>query len=356
MKSKIKFLLIIVTLFNCNSPKEKDKQDVESASNIYSEGITVAVDVVKSVDFKKQIISNGTIEALQKTELRFKTSERIASIKVRNGQRVSKGQTIAILDNAVFSNQLNKAQIEVEKAKSKLQEEKINYGIGSSTDESIDATILKNLKIKSSLFEAQNALENAQILYNQTIIKAPFSGIIASVETRTGDFITSSDVFCTLINPKNLEVVFNVLENELQFLSKSQEVSIIPFADTSKKYFGSITEINPLVDENGLIQVNAKIKSNDNSLFDGMNVRVSTSKAMENAIVVPKEALVLRSNREVVFTYQNGLAKWNYVKILDENSDNYALKEAVKIGDTIIISGNMNLAHDARVKLNNANN
>ena len=43
-------------------------------------------------------------------------------------------------------------------------------------------------------------------------------------------------------------------------------------------------------------------------------------------------------------------------KILDENSNSYALKEGVKIGDTIIVSGNMNLAHDARVKLNNANN
>ena len=314
MKSKIKFLFIFTLFFNCNPPKEKDKQDLESVSNTYSEGITVSVNVVKSIPFKKQIISNGNIEALQKTELRFKTSERISSIKVKNGQKVNKGQTLAILDNAMLSNQMRKAKIEVDKAKSKLQEEKINYGVGKSNDESIDATILKNLKIKSGLFEAENALENAQLLYNQTIIKAPFTGIVASVETKTGDFITSSDVFCTLINSKNLEVVFNVLENELQFLSKGQEISIIPFADTSKKYLGNITEINPLVDENGLIQVKAKIKDNDNSLFDGMNVKVTTNKAMEDVIVIPKEALVLRSNREVVFTYQNGLAKWNYIK------------------------------------------
>ncbi|ARV10140.1 hypothetical protein BTO05_11010 [Winogradskyella sp. PC-19] len=356
MKSKIKFLFIFTLFFNCNPPKEKDKQDLESVSNTYSEGITVSVNVVKSIPFKKQIISNGNIEALQKTELRFKTSERISSIKVKNGQKVNKGQTLAILDNAMLSNQMRKAKIEVDKAKSKLQEEKINYGVGKSNDESIDATILKNLKIKSGLFEAENALENAQLLYSQTIIRAPFSGIIASIETKTGDFITSSDVFCTLINSKNLEVVFNVLENELQFLSKSQEVSIIPFADTANKYVGSITEINPLVDENGLIQVKAKIKGSDNSLFDGTNVKVTSSKSIDDVIVIPKEALVLRSNREVVFTYQDGVAKWNYVKILDENSNSYALREGVKIGDTIIVSGNMNLAHDARVKLNNANN
>lgn len=357
MKSKIKFLLAFVVFFNCNSPKEKDKdkQDIEPTSNTYSEGINVSIDVIKFMPFKKQIISNGNIEALQKTELRFKTSERITSIKVKNGQIVNTGQTLAILDNAMLSNQVRKAKIDVDKAKSKLQEEKINYGVGKTADASIDANILKNIKIKSGLFEAENALENAQLLYDQTIIKAPFSGVVASVETKTGDFITSSDVFCTLINSKNLEVVFFVLENELQFLSKSQEVSIIPFADTAKKYVGNITEINPLVDENGLIQVKAKIKYNDNSLFDGMNVKVTTSKAMKDVIVVPKEALVLRSNREVVFTYQNGLAKWNYVKILDENSDSYALKEGVKVGDTIIVSGNMNLAHDARVTINSGN-
>ena len=57
-------------------------------------------------------------------------------------------------------------------------------------------------------------------------------------------------------------------------------------------------------------------------------------------------------NREVVFTYNNQLAKWNYVTIAYENSNTYAISEGIKTGDSVIFKGNLNLAHDAKVILN----
>ena len=122
-----------------------------------------------------------------------------------------------------------------------------------------------------------------------------------------------------------------------------------PFVDKSKKYSGYISEINPLVDQNGLIKIKAKINHPNRFLFDGMHVKVLINQPVRDLIVIPKEALVLRSNREVVFTLKNGAAKWNYVELADENSDSYAIKEGLSLGDTIILSGNMNLSHDAKV-------
>ena len=142
---------------------------------------------------------------------------------------------------------------------------------------------------------------------------------------------------------------FSVLENELSFVKKNLAVTITSFVDKSKNYMGVVSEINPMVDENGLIQVKAKVNIPDNTLFDGMNVKVIINQPIHDVIVIPKEALVLRSNKEVVFTVKEGLAKWNYVEVLDENSSSYALKKGLKLGDTIIVSGNMNLSHDARV-------
>jgi len=354
---KFFYCVLFLLVYNCNNKNsEESSQDIAS-NKIGSQGVSIATKVIEPIDFKKEIIANGIIEALQKSEIRFKTNERIASIRVKNGQKVNKGQALAVLDNAVLANQLNKAKIDLDKAKNKLQEEKINYGVGSESNETINATVLKNLKIKSGVYEAENALENAQLLYNQTVIRAPFSGVVANIEVKIGDFITSADIFCTLINSKNLEVVFSVLENELTFLELKQEITINPFTDADISYKGFITEINPLVDENGLIQVKAKINTGGVKLFDGMNVKITASKPIKDVVVIPKEALVLRSNREVVFTYVDGLAKWNYVKVLDENSTSYALKEGIKIGDFVIVSGNMNLAHDAKVKVTySANN
>jgi len=343
---KIKLLIILlVILFSCETQKKEGFSNEESKAKIEVNLAQVKVKVLKPDKFTKQIISNGKVEAIDKSELHFKTNNQINSIKVKNGQSVTKGQILATLDNTLLKNQLDKAFIDFDKAKNKLDEEKINYSIDNASNNKV----LKNLKIKSGYFEAENALENAQILYNQTILKAPISGVIANIEVKNGDYISTGDIFCTIISQKKLEVIFSVLENQISFITLNQKLKITPFANQEQNYSGNITEINPVVDENGLIQVKAKIKNPDDNLFDGINAKIVINKPIDNTILIPKEALVLRSNREVVFTLEKGLAKWNYVKVLDENSTSYAISEGLKIGDTTIVSGNMNLAHDAKV-------
>jgi len=339
-------ILFLFCLLSCNdTPTVTTAEALETTTKERTKGVSVNSQVLEKEVFQKQIIANGKVAAQQKSELRFKTTERIASIKVKNGQKVRKGQLLASLDNDLLANKLDKAKLDVAKANSKLQEEKINYSISDT----ITPAILKELHIKSGYLEAQNALENAQLLYNQTILKAPFSGVVANIETKTGNYITGSDVFCTLIGQQQMEVVFSVLENEMSFIANKQKVEITSFVDADKKYVGSITEINPLVDDNGLIQIKATIKTSDNFLFDGMHMKIIINKPLVNVIVIPKEALVLRSNKEVVFTIEDGLAKWNYVEVLDENRTSYAIKKGLQLRDTIITSGNMNLSHDAKV-------
>jgi len=348
MKNYFLIFSIFIFLFNCKETPSLDGNKNEKL-NVSKNTILVDVEIIKEQKFNKQIISNGLVESKFKSELRFKTSEHLTKINVKNGQKVNKGQVLAQLDNEVILNQLNKAKIDLAKAETKLQEEKINYGLGSQEDSSINSYVLRNLHIKSGYLEAKNALENAQLLYEQTFLKSPISGVVANIEAKTGDFITSNDVFCTIVNQSSMEAVFSVSENDLNFVKMGQSIDINPFSDINKTYKGKVTEINPIVDENGLIQVKAQINGTNNGLFDGINAKIVINQPLDNVIVVPKVALVLRSNREVVFTVEKGLAKWNYVKIADENSTSYAINEGVKIGDTIIVSGNMNLSHDARV-------
>jgi membrane fusion protein (multidrug efflux system) len=329
-------------LFNCsNINTSKDKLNI-TKERLHL--ISVYSTSVKKNTFNQQVNSNGKIESALKSELRFKTNSKINYIYFKNGQKVSKGQLVASLENSLLENNLEKAQIELQKAQNKLVEEKINLGKNNITQNT-----LKNLEIKSGVLDAKNTLERAKIEYKQTLLKAPFSGLIANLKKQQGDFIPPSDVFCTLINPKTLEVSFSVLENEFLFLIKGQAIEIEPFAKKGQKFKGVITEINPIVNKNGLIIIKAKVTSKKTGLLDGMNVNVFINKSLKDVWVIPKEALVLRSNREVVFTIKNGLAKWNYVEIAGENKDSYAIKKGLKITDTIIVSGNLNLSHDAKV-------
>jgi len=345
MNKSIALLLIVIILSSCFKEKTLKKE----TTVIENKRTNVLIEVVKKSTFQKQIISNGIVEAIQKSELSFKSDERLEYVKVKNGQRVIKGQILGILDNELLSNQLNKAKIELDKANSKLQEDKINFGLEKLDESSIEPSVLKNLLLKSGYLEAKNYLKEVQILYNQTFLKAPFNGIVADLEIKEGNSITSRDVFCKIIGERGMEVSFNVLENELFFVKVKQIIEIVSFANADKKLEGFVTEINPIVSEKGFVKIKAKIKNTNLSLFDGMRVKIFVNQPIKNVIVIPKEALVLRSNEEVVFTVENGLAKWNYVEVLSENSSSYAIKKGLKEGDSLIVSGNINLSHDAKI-------
>jgi hypothetical protein len=149
-----------------------------------------------------------------------------------------------------------------------------------------------------------------------------------------------------------MEVEFTVIESEFGFINKGMPVGVIPFISDSTLIKGTITQINPQVDENGMIKVLAEF-SNKSRLIDGMNVKVLIRKPVPARLVVPKEALVIRQGKDVIFIRQDSLAIWRYVTVEFENSTSVSVKDTpdgIHTGDLVIISGNINLAHETVVK------
>ena len=142
-----------------------------------------------------------------------------------------------------------------------------------------------------------------------------------------------------------------MLESELPLIKVGDKVEVTPFSQTNVKTEGRISEINPLVNTDGMVQVKATVNGN-NKLFEGMNVRVSVHRSLPDQLVVPKTAIVLRSGKQVLFTLKSGVAIWNYVQTGLENASEYIVSgETLLPGDTVITTGNINLAHEAPVKI-----
>ena len=132
---------------------------------------------------------------------------------------------------------------------------------------------------------------------------------------------------------------------------------VLPYAGGSS-FEGSVSEINPLVDANGMVKVKADVNG-EGKLFSGMNVRVSVRRNLGEQLVIPKTAVVLRSGKQVVFTLKEGKAMWNYVNTGLENATEYivsdksrkGVEDGLLEGDTVIVTGNLNLAHEAEVNV-----
>ena len=88
-----------------------------------------------------------------------------------------------------------------------------------------------------------------------------------------------------------MDVEFPVIESEFGFISKGMPVGIIPFINDSTLINGRITQINPQVDETGMVKVRAEFRNNGR-LIDGMNVKVVIRKPVPNRLWSPRKLLL----------------------------------------------------------------
>jgi RND family efflux transporter, MFP subunit len=349
-KTIILFSLILI-FSSCkeNEKENKSSEENRSATEVVDKSTPVKVMRLKYSDFTHDLIANGTVSAQQKVDLRFQTSEPIAAIYVKNGDRVQKGKKIAELDRFKLENSLLLAKDNFERAKLELQDVLIGQGYVLRDSASIPEEVMTLAKIRSNYDQSRINFRLAEENLKNAVLKAPFSGVVANLFSKVHNYPNSGDVFCTLIDNQQLDVDFNILEIELPFIRKGDAVRISPYAVNDFTAEGRVTEINPVVDKNGMVRVKASSQANS-KLYEGMNVRVLIQQTMDKQLVIPKEALVLRNNRQVVFTLKNNQANWVYVETGLENSYGYVITDnSLQPGDSVIYDGNINLAHESRV-------
>lgn len=346
----IGFVLLLMTGCSSEKGKEQTAADGKVVAKEKSSGIAEVetLDLEPSV-FSHNIVSNGRIRAARSVDLFFRNPDLVSEVFVHNGQRVAAGQVLAKLDSYKLNSRLRQQQSALEQAKLEMQDVLIGQGYDPANLKAVPADVMRLARVKSGLESAEAALGETRRDIEEASLRAPFSGVVANVKARRHGMASSSDPVCRIIDNSSMEVEFPVLESELPLVKTGDKVEIAPFAG-GESHSGSVNRINPLVDENGHVTVSATV-SGAGGLVDGMNVRVKIERSVGERLVVPKSAVVLRNGRQVVFTFEDGKARWNYVTTGLENLDSYVIDEGLAAGQKVIVSGNVDLAHEAPVKL-----
>lgn len=348
-------LLIAISLLaiSCRrTTAENNTTDIQNPDTMSTE-IYVDVTTLSLQTFHRQLICNGKLQAVAKCEISFDNVARVDRVLVQNGSHVVKGQVIATTDATDAQLDIEKAQNDLEKAKVDLADRLIGLGYDGISSK-VQEEVMHRAKVASGFFTAQYQLQTAKNKLKKCSLVAPISGRIANLENKRGQRI---DKLCTIINDTQLDVEFSVLEAEIKNIHKGQRVIVSPFIDEASQYSGVVTNINPIVDEKGLVKIIARINNPSGSLMDGMNVKVVAENNVPRSLVVPKDAVVERDGYHVVFLYKGGEAVWTYVDIAYSNISSFAItgcarKEThINEGDSVITSGNMNLADGTKVRL-----
>ncbi len=342
--------MLLLLFTGCNDAKDPEERTGKAAS--VAEAVAVETAAVKQDNFFNETMSNGQLHPYEKANLAFSRGGQLQQLHVRNGDRVQRGDTLAALNNRRALLQLEQARIQVEQARTDL----LDLLLTQQGNELADTAMLSPEKravllVKSGLKAARNQLKEARLNYSESFIIAPFSGRIANVAVQGYNAVTAGEKFCLLMNDEQWKVVFHLMESELGGVNRGSQVEVMPFHSAESPVGGRITIMNPVVDDNGLVEAEALLDQNPSWLMEGRNVKVKVVSSLPGQLIVPKESMVLRSNREVVFTYEDGLAKWVYVNVVAENESQLAVTGKLQAGDEVIVTNNLNLSHDAKVTL-----
>lgn len=339
----------LATMASCS--KKQDENSTAPTAKVEASDNTTEVTVMtlEPKMFSHEIVTNGKASAARYVDLRFANSSApIERINVRNGQRVRKGETVAALDLFKLEKTLATARNALERSRLDYADALIGQGYDPEDTIKVPDDVKRLAKLRSGMNQAEIQLAEATRNLEDAVLRAPFDGVVANMFQKAGNWPDGSQPFCRILSANSMDVDFPVLESELPLLRTGDAVVVAPYS-SDRSYQGRVSSINPFVDKDGMVKVNAAVESPD-GLFDGMNVRVSVKRDVETALVVPKSAVVLRSGgRKVVFTLVDGKAYWNYVSTSLENMNECVITEGLEPGQQVIVSGNANLAHESPV-------
>ncbi len=201
------------------------------------------------------------------------------------------------------------------------------------------------------LINAWTAVERARLSLEQTRLYAPFDGHVVDLNFSSGDWIRNDEEVLRLIDLDHVVVNSRVLESEIRHINVRAPAQVIFVAYPDTVYTGTVNMIRSMVDpETGTCEVSILIDNPRFRLKPGMfaNARIGAL-VYSNRLVVKTEAILNRDERDVVFVVENGLAKWRYIMSGKKNEFYTEILDGVQEGDSVIVSGHYNLAHDTPV-------
>lgn len=348
-------LLLFGFLIFLFSACEEDKEKVEEAptesfrNEVKATEVHVATAERKTFDYL--IPATGKLEAGAEVLAVIEQAGYLLEVNVREGQYVNKGDIIARLDPTEAEFRLEKAKISVRNANANYESDKLGYPIlFESEDLEEQAIVDEQLKAKAGIFLSEVELKEAQMAFDRSVVKAPISGQVADLKYKAGSLVGASSELCQILGTSEFILKVKVLESDISWISINQQAEVYPISSTQTALKGRVTGINPKVDESGLVQVSITLAANK-SLLPGMNARAIIRAPQNDSLVVPKDALVFRSGRAVVFTIENKESKWNYVEVGKDNGEEVEILEGLEANSTVITSNNLQLAHQAPVQI-----
>lgn len=315
----------------------------------------------------------ATIKGVQDVEIRPKVSGFITKVNVHEGQRVTAGQLLFVIDNETYQAQVRQAKAAVSTAKAQLETSRLTLENSKELHKNNVigdfelATARNNFATaEAALMQAKASLASAQEMLNYCYVKSPVSGVVGTLPYKAGTLVsaTGGEPLTTVSDISTMEVYFSVTEKDMLGITKgkggiSEAIKNYPpvtlrLADgTVYAHKGTVVKASGVIDEaTGTITLIARFVNPDNMLRSGGAGQVVVADSSQAAVVIPQEAAAEIQNKIFVYLVgKDNKVKYSEIKVLPQNDgNNYIVVEGMKAGDRYVAKGIASLKDGMQIK------
>src|SRR5690606_14785576 len=316
-----------------------------SQGSTQAEGaIPVVTSEVRRERISGSVSALGTARANEAVEVTSKTSNLVTGVHFRDGQRVRRGQVLVELDSAQA--QADLAEAEAARAESVSQ---FNRSRELLATRALSESQFEQLEAQMKANTARVAAANARL--KDTVIRAPFDGVVGLRRVSVGSLVSPGTVITTLDDTSVMKVDFAVPENTLARLRPGLAVTAESAAYPGEKFTGEVASVDSRVDPvSRSVTVRALVPNPDGRLKPGMFLSVRITVDEREALLIPEAALVPEQNRQFVFVVSAGRAERREVRIGTREPGRVEILSGLEAGERIVVEGTQKIRDGVRLR------
>jgi membrane fusion protein (multidrug efflux system) len=301
----------------------------------------LAAIVLQPAAASEGLTATGTVLAEQEVNVQAEISGKVVALGFREGEAVKAGQILIELDGAELKAQADRAEANLMLAKTRADRIKQDFKAQAVSQSEYDQ-VMAGFKTA----QAEAALTRAQ--FEKTRIRAPFAGKTGLREVELGSVVQPGARVTSLQNLASLRVEFAVPERQASYVRGGMDVTftVAGTVDTlSATVFAVESRIDP---DTRLVRVRARTPgAAATKVLPGAFARVVLPLRGDSALWVPAEAVVQSARGSMVWVARGGVARPQVFTPGLRTPDAVEAAAGLNAGDTIFVSGLMQLRPDA---------
>ncbi|MBR6826565.1 MAG: efflux RND transporter periplasmic adaptor subunit [Prevotella sp.] len=298
----------------------------------------------------------ASIKGVQDVQISPKVGGFITQINVKEGQTVSAGQTLFVIDNATYQAQVRQMQAAVNTAQAACNTAKLSY---ENSQKLFESKVIGDFELqsatnayesaKASLAQAQAGLASAKETLSFCYVKSPASGVVGTLPYKVGALVNTASALTTVSNISSMEVYFSMSEKDALAMSKDGSgLSAIPavklqLADgTTYAHEGKVTKMSGVIDAaTGTVQLIAIFPNPEKLLKSGGSGAIIIPHSNASAIVIPQACVMEVQNKKFVYILgKDNKVQYTEIQVAPQNDGmNYVVTDGLKVGDKYVTNG-----------------